>query len=220
MDGVLLIVISAVTDLYQSNGACFDTCKATYAFAVVQYKQCWCSDYIPADTTDVGSCDEDCPGFPSDKCGSLAKGLFGYIALSKEPSGTLGAARSSSSSSEQLVSSQSPGRPFPSSSFTDLVPSYVTTAAESSLSLAPFLGSLDLLPISASRAYLSSETPFLTSFVQSSVSNPDLVTVQRTVTASPSVKISIISLVCIDSFLPEILLLPCRCFQVDEESTH
>ncbi|MCJ1403506.1 hypothetical protein MMC11_006729 [Xylographa trunciseda] len=32
-----------------------------------------------------------CPGFPTDTCGNTAEGLFGYIALTVFPSGTLGA---------------------------------------------------------------------------------------------------------------------------------
>ncbi|TKA46953.1 hypothetical protein B0A54_03909 [Friedmanniomyces endolithicus] len=39
----------AVYNIYQSNGACHDQCKDNYAFAVVQWQDCWCSNYIPAE---------------------------------------------------------------------------------------------------------------------------------------------------------------------------
>ncbi|RYP89446.1 hypothetical protein DL770_004416 [Monosporascus sp. CRB-9-2] len=78
---------------WQSNGLCHDTCQGS-AFAIVQNNDCWCSDYEPADsvTTDVGNCNMDCPGYPSEKCGG--DGLFGYMALGPEPAGTRGATSS------------------------------------------------------------------------------------------------------------------------------
>ncbi|KAK2756564.1 hypothetical protein FQN54_005457 [Arachnomyces sp. PD_36] len=77
-----------VTDRFQSNGACYETCVAKYAFAVLQGKSCWCSNYIPAAKKPAGSCNENCPGYPSDKCGSTSDGLFAYFALDERPSGT------------------------------------------------------------------------------------------------------------------------------------
>ncbi|KAI4181176.1 MAG: hypothetical protein L6R41_006776 [Letrouitia leprolyta] len=88
------------TDNYQSNGKCFDTCKANYAFAVVQGKSCWCSDYAPADTTSLGSCNSPCPGFPYEQCGS--SDFFGYIPLNKAPLGTVGLSQSQSSTSNPV----------------------------------------------------------------------------------------------------------------------
>ncbi|RYP71411.1 hypothetical protein DL771_004778 [Monosporascus sp. 5C6A] len=82
---------SAHYDTWQSNGLCHNTCQGS-AFAIVQNNNCWCSDYEPADsvTTDVNSCNMECPGYPTETCGG--DGLFGYIALGPEPSGTRGAA--------------------------------------------------------------------------------------------------------------------------------
>ncbi|KAL8698120.1 MAG: hypothetical protein Q9201_006745 [Fulgogasparrea decipioides] len=97
-----------MSDNYQSNGKCFDTCKANYAFAVVQGKNCWCSNFAPADTTSTGSCNTPCPGYPFEQCGS--SGFFGYIPLNKAPLGTLGASsqsQSSTSSPLQLATSSS-----------------------------------------------------------------------------------------------------------------
>ncbi|KAF9691525.1 hypothetical protein EKO04_010400 [Ascochyta lentis] len=77
---------------YQSNGKCSDHCNSagTYAFAVIQYTNCWCSNYIPSTTTDISSCQKDCPGYPDEKCGDKDADLYIYIKLSGQPSGTAG----------------------------------------------------------------------------------------------------------------------------------
>lgn len=194
-------VISA-SDLFQSNGWCSTHCGDNYAFAIVQYQQCWCSDYVPAETISIGSCDQECPGFPAEKCGSLSAGLFGYIALSKSPSGTLGAASSSSSisssteaaeSSTHVVSNPSPGVALASSS-----PAQASSSTSSTVASQPpstlFLGSSLSSPIFIPTTQISSLTLVLTSFLQSSLPDPSAVTVQRTVTALPSIKI--VSVVC------------------------
>jgi hypothetical protein len=79
---------------YQSNGWCHDHCVANYSFAIVQGFNCWCSDYAPASTTSLSNCNTKCPGF-TEYCGG--NGLFGYIALSLAPAGTIDASASSSS---------------------------------------------------------------------------------------------------------------------------
>ncbi|KAF1925742.1 uncharacterized protein M421DRAFT_7755 [Didymella exigua CBS 183.55] len=86
---------------YQSNGECTDHCKAsgTWAFAVIQYTDCWCSNYIPSTTTDISDCQKDCPGYPAEKCGDKDAGLYIYIEMSGQPSGTAGGSQSSSTSS-------------------------------------------------------------------------------------------------------------------------
>ncbi|KAK4540179.1 hypothetical protein LTR36_009677 [Oleoguttula mirabilis] len=98
---------SAVHNIYQSNGACLGQCLGSYAFAVVQYQDCWCSNYIPADQQSVSNCNQDCPGYPDDKCGNASEGLYGYIALSIQPSGTAGAASSTQASSTPASSTSS-----------------------------------------------------------------------------------------------------------------
>ncbi|MCJ1234456.1 hypothetical protein MMC14_002417 [Varicellaria rhodocarpa] len=95
---------NALTAQFQSNGLCHDNCLAQFAFAIVQGSSCWCSNYVPFDTTTTTLCGQDCPGFPSDKCGNTTAGFFGYIALSVQPSGTQGAPSSSSSSSTAAAS--------------------------------------------------------------------------------------------------------------------
>lgn len=78
---------------YQSNGWCHDLCVDKYAFAIIQEFNCWCSDYAPGVTASATSCNAICPGFGSERCGG--SGVYGYIALNKEPAGTSAAAASS-----------------------------------------------------------------------------------------------------------------------------
>lgn len=51
---------------------------------------------MPGVTTSTGDCSEACPGYPDDKCGG--SGLYGYIALDLNPSGTEGASSSAAAS--------------------------------------------------------------------------------------------------------------------------
>lgn len=73
---------------YQSNGACQDTCKGSYAYAVIQRKNCWCSNYAPPDSVNTLQCNDPCPGFPPEWCGSSSSGLYAYFQLTLSPSGT------------------------------------------------------------------------------------------------------------------------------------
>ncbi|OKL61394.1 hypothetical protein UA08_03847 [Talaromyces atroroseus] len=122
--------------IYQSNGLCQTQCNADYAFAVLQGKDCWCSDYVPASQTDTSDCNTSCPGYPSDLCGNTDKGLYGYIAMSNvEPSGTAtgttdatGTATASSSSSSSSTSSSSEGTATETS--TPLVETVTVTASD------------------------------------------------------------------------------------------
>lgn len=187
---------------YQSNGACSTTC-AGFAFAVVQGRNCWCSNYIPASTTSTGSCGMACPGYPYENCGDSSSGLFGYVALGKAPLGTQGAASSSTTTQAtsttqatqptiQAVSTQSlPGPPSRS-------PAPLALASPFSSSTIPVLrpslpspGSPTLIPSSP----ISFKTQFLTLPAQNPSPNPAPVTVQDTVTDQPSVQISYVSIV-------------------------
>ncbi|KAI1004300.1 hypothetical protein K3495_g3913 [Podosphaera aphanis] len=90
--------------VYQSNGLCTNFCLQQYAFAILQDKSCWCSNYIPATTTT--GCTLNCPGYPFEKCGG--DGLYGYIALGKvAPSGTLGASSEEPTSPSTSTSTSS-----------------------------------------------------------------------------------------------------------------
>ena len=83
---------------------------------MLQGGNCWCSDYAPANQVTTYDCNEQCPGYPYDWCGSQSAGLFGYYQLSVAPSGTAGGATPASSSSVSFTSSTS-GPPFHSFSF-------------------------------------------------------------------------------------------------------
>jgi cell wall integrity and stress response component len=80
---------SANMSIFQTVGLCYDFCIGDYAYAVVNYQSCWCTNWEPAETTevDMDECDRSCPGYPDEKCGG-AKNRFGYIALGMAPSGT------------------------------------------------------------------------------------------------------------------------------------
>jgi len=84
---------------WQSNGNCTNHCKeeGTYAFAVLQYTDCWCSNYAPGDTASMNDCEVDCPGFPTEKCGNKDKDLFMYIEMDGQVSGTIGGSQPTSS---------------------------------------------------------------------------------------------------------------------------
>ncbi|KAH8724229.1 hypothetical protein GQ44DRAFT_618614 [Phaeosphaeriaceae sp. PMI808] len=96
---------------YQSNGNCTNHCNqiGNFAFSVIQFKDCYCSNYTPRNQVNINRCKKDCPGFPSENCGSQDDGLFIYIQGSGQPSGTAGGSQPSSAP----VSSSIP-RPTPS----------------------------------------------------------------------------------------------------------
>jgi cell wall integrity and stress response component len=73
---------------YQSNGNCTNHCSqtvGTYAFAVIQYQDCWCSNLIPSQQVDIGRCQKDCPGYGAEDCGSRDDGLYIYIKRKHQP---------------------------------------------------------------------------------------------------------------------------------------
>lgn len=69
------------SDIYNTLGLCNDKCVGKYAYAVLQYQECWCSNEKPSDTVSLESCDQQCPGYPDQNCGSKDAGLFGYVPL-------------------------------------------------------------------------------------------------------------------------------------------
>lgn len=78
------------SSIYQSDGLCRDQCEGS-AFAVIQGQNCWCSDVEPGRSVQVSTtkCNTKCSGYPDDTCGG--DGLWGYMMLGKDPSGTQGA---------------------------------------------------------------------------------------------------------------------------------
>lgn len=142
----------------------------------------------------MGSCNQNCPGYPFEQCGSQSAGLFGYIALNKSPSGTIGSSGTTSSNTPTSAPSSSSQSGVISS-----IPLRSTQVPSSTASSLPgillppssLLGSSTFVPPSSS---VSSSIPS----AQSSPPTPSPVTVQETVTAPPSVRISLISIVRID----------------------
>ncbi|KAK6437393.1 hypothetical protein LTR95_006413 [Oleoguttula sp. CCFEE 5521] len=146
---------AGVSNIYQSNGACFQQCLQDYAFAIVQYQQCWCSNYIPAEQLGTGSCDTPCPGYPDESCGNNNSGLFGYVPLRLQPSGTAGVASSTQASS---TSSTPTPTPTPSSTSTTPVSTSTSTSYSSSTSDPPRSSSTAVVPSSSSTTRAASTT--------------------------------------------------------------
>ena len=98
----VLTLVAAELDIYMSNGECFDACKASFNYAVVQYQSCWCANDLPDTSVSVSQCDIKCPGYGYESCGNKDAGLYGYIVLPNAPAGaTIGGGSSSGSSSPQ-----------------------------------------------------------------------------------------------------------------------
>ncbi|GAB7346019.1 hypothetical protein MBLNU457_4790t1 [Dothideomycetes sp. NU457] len=175
----------AVNNNYQSNGACHDSCQS-YAYAIVQYQSCWCSNYAPADTVSVGQCNVPCPGYPYENCGNQAQGLFGYIQLN-QPSGTIGAS-SSAPSSTQPSSTQPTSTQILVPSTTSAPFSSTPSSSSSSVSHAPS-SATSAAPVLAATSSLSSENQVMTT--PPPVTTTQVVTlsgavVTQTVTSTPS----------------------------------
>ncbi|KAI7343256.1 hypothetical protein KC354_g15772 [Hortaea werneckii] len=171
-----------VTDIYNSHGSCTTQC-GDYAFAIVQWQDCWCSNYAPANQQSIGDCDQYCPGYDYENCGNEDKGLYGYLPISgNEPSGTAGsgssseASSTSASTSTELVSTTSSpststvvsSSPDPTTTSSDSFASSETTAVSTVIST-----SVAVITSTQEPSTESSRTSELTSFVaQSSTEAP------------------------------------------------
>ncbi|KAK4997928.1 hypothetical protein LTR28_013824, partial [Elasticomyces elasticus] len=147
----------AVYNIYQSNLACSNQCKNGYAFAVVQWQNCWCSNYIPAAQLPIEACNINCPGYPDDHCGNQYANLYGYIALGKAPSGTAGAAPTSATRSAAAASSSAQSV---SGTFLITSPDGAAASSIASLSAASSSSSLPSTPLHAASSATSSAVPF------------------------------------------------------------
>lgn len=143
---------SLVNWTWQSNGKCSDHCNSqgTYAFAVIKFTDCWCSNYIPAQQTDTSECMVDCPGFPSEKCGDKDKDLYIYIKLAGSPSGTQSGSQPTSARVSSAIPLPSSTRNPSSSrattvSTTRFLALQVFVILPSSPCLVPFLSTLSTL---------------------------------------------------------------------------
>ena len=75
-----------------SAGFCSDSCQGSFAFAVVQGSDCWCTNVAPASQLDWSQCNDPCPGISTEWCGNEQANLFGYFQLpGGKPLGTSGA---------------------------------------------------------------------------------------------------------------------------------
>ncbi|KAG8624240.1 hypothetical protein KVT40_007307 [Elsinoe batatas] len=172
--------------IYQSNGLCFDTCKDQYAFAVVQYQNCWCSNVAPADTVDNSECSQECPGYPSELCGNQDSGLFGYMALYRQPSGTAGS--SPTQTSQTRTQQTRPSRPTPGPPTPTGEPS--TSAAPSTTEASPSPSTTDPPPpppITSSTSTTSSPSSTASSTESSTESSEAPVTSTQVVTVSGAI---------------------------------
>ncbi|KAJ6155550.1 Carbohydrate-binding WSC subgroup [Penicillium chermesinum] len=79
----------AVSNIYQSNGACMKTC-GNYAFGILQER----------------NCNSACAGYPSDLCGNTVENLFGYVDAGNSPTSTAGGSSTTSSSESTSTTSQ------------------------------------------------------------------------------------------------------------------
>ncbi|KAJ5573682.1 ER membrane protein Wsc4 [Penicillium hispanicum] len=95
---------SSVSSIYQSNGACQETC-AKYALGVLQGNDCWCTNVAPSEDSQksTSDCPSGCPGYPNDSCGSSSKGLFAYVSISGNSVTTTADGSSSSTSSQYIL---------------------------------------------------------------------------------------------------------------------
>lgn len=188
---------AAINYHWQSGGECHDTCLANYAFAIVQGQNCWCSNYAADDVTSLWSCNEPCPGYPYEYCGSTSAGLFGYIALDNAPSGTLGLSTSSTRST--VVSSTPQSIATIVSTSTILTPSSSLQASptqpsdtSSSTSVSPS-STLSIVVSSAGSPVASSSIYVASSSATSVVSSPPAPTTLLALATSPTVTSSYFS---------------------------
>lgn len=135
------LTMPVVQNNFQSNGFCQDTCKSNYAFAVILRSSCWCSNYAPSYNVNTLRCNDPCPGFPTEWCGSSSSGLYAYFQLSLAPSGTSARSSAAPSSTQQSSVSGSLTTEFPSMRTFPATPppSSVSSAFEASASMSPVL---------------------------------------------------------------------------------
>jgi len=86
-------------NIYQTLGLCNDHCQGKFAYAVLQWQECWCSNDKPSETVDVEDCNQTCPGYPDQKCGNKGAGLYSYVPLDGAPISSSNGTSSASSSS-------------------------------------------------------------------------------------------------------------------------
>ncbi|GAD95424.1 ER membrane protein Wsc4, putative [Paecilomyces variotii No. 5] len=126
----------AQASTYQSYGLCYQSCSSKYAYAILQGHDCWCSDFAPSSTTSADDCAETCPGYKSDKCGSVTKGLYVYYQMPNvAPSGTQSSSSKSAAATSQAEGTTSSAEPEPATvtvTASDDQPNTIVTVTPSS----------------------------------------------------------------------------------------
>jgi cell wall integrity and stress response component len=72
---------SSGSNIYQTLGLCNNNCEGKFAYAVLRYQGCWCSNEKPTETVGVDKCNQSCPGYPDQKCGNESAGLYSYVPI-------------------------------------------------------------------------------------------------------------------------------------------
>ncbi|KAI1342362.1 hypothetical protein F5Y15DRAFT_372430 [Xylariaceae sp. FL0016] len=162
---------SANSSIFQSDGLCTQFCS-DFAFAIVQDSNCWCSNYVPDsdDQVDTGECDTQCPGYPSDTCGG--DGLYGYMQLDVNPSGTSGGSTPSSTTQEPTTATVQDTVTIA----TTVKPSTTSESSESS----------DTTTAKATTSVVTTPTVSVATVTAGGTISLQTVTVMPTVTADPS----------------------------------
>lgn len=73
---------STASSNFMSNGLCMSQCQG-YKYAVVQQKQCWCVNDDPEDIVSLSECDEICPGYKYENCGSGTT-YYGWLKVAND----------------------------------------------------------------------------------------------------------------------------------------
>ena len=168
---------------YMSNGLCMSQCQG-YKYAIVQQKDCWCSDETPQGIVSVSNCDEYCPGYKLENCGSgttyygWLKVANDYIASASATSFSYASLTEETSSFDDFTSSTE----F-SSSTTSSTSASSTSSSESSSSSSESSSSSSESSSSSSESSTSSSESSTTTDSSPSKSSS---TVQKTVDSSAS----------------------------------
>ncbi|KAF4313193.1 hypothetical protein GTA08_BOTSDO00544 [Botryosphaeria dothidea] len=183
------------TYTFQSNGHCHDECNSDYAYAIVQGKNCWCSNYAPADQQDVSNCDTVCPGYGYESCGNSDDNLYGYIKLDLAASGTKGVSTASSTSTKSPTSTSSAAMPSSAQATTKdpdtaTVVQTVTQSASVVVSYITAKASTSSTSTSSSESSTSSSAAATTS---SSSTSSEESTSSSTKTSTPTTQVTVVT---------------------------
>ncbi|KAJ9218058.1 hypothetical protein DTO166G4_449 [Paecilomyces variotii] len=164
----------AKASTYQSYGLCEQTCNADYAYAILQGHDCWCSNYAPSETTSASDCSESCPGYQSDKCGNVSKGLYVYYQMANVlPSGTQSSSSKTAAATSKAEGTTVSAEPEPVTvtvtASNDQTNTVVTVTPSSSTSTLPTTTSK-----SSSSSSSSSESTTASQTVAATTSKPSL----------------------------------------------